>query len=342
MFRLISIIGLVAAVGCSSKDGDDDSGFGSSTDGGVADGCEVEEVSPAYPEADGAEFYYRGHVEFVFDGIDEDATITVTDGAGGAVDGSTSWEENKLSFAPTAPLAPSTQYSATLSHCGGDSTIGFMTGTLGSALDANVDLTNKTYVVDLDSARFVKPAGVGGLLLGMLEQYILLGVTSVSDTEIQMLGAISKSKEDENQDTCDPSINFPTAADFTTAPFFSVGPESTELSVAGISVVINDLMIAGDFASDGSYIGGAILAGLLDARDLAGVLVDNGLIEDDDPNAVCELIATFGVLCEACTDGEDYCLSIYVDQITARESDQTLIQVDSCDAETCDEGCPEE
>ena len=338
MFRLVTLIGLVAAAGCSSKSGDDDSATaGAGGDG--APGCEVEQVEPSYPEADGAEFYYRGHVEFVFDGIDEDASLTLADGGGTAVDGTTSWEENKLSFAPAAPLAPSTGYVATLNHCAGESTIQFMTSPLGGALEDGVDLVGKSYVVSLDSARFVKPAGVGGLLLGLLEQYILLGVSSVSDTEIQMLGAISKSKDDPSQDTCEPSINFPTAADFTTAPFFSVGPESTELSVAGVSVVINDLMIAGDFSADGSYIGGAILAGLLDARDLAGVLVDNGLIEDDDPGAVCDLIATFGVPCDACSDGENYCLSIYVDQITAEEADESLISVDTCDVETCDAGC---
>ena len=340
MFRLITLIGLVAAAGCSSKDGDDDSGS-AGAGGDATPGCEVEQVEPSYPEADGGEFYYRGHVEFVFDGIDEDATLTVADGAGTAVDGATSWEDNVISFAPTAPLAPSTGYAATLTHCGGESTIQFMTTSLGTPLDEGVDLVGKSYVVNLDSARFVKPAGVGGLLLGLLEQYILLGVSGVTDTEIEMLGAISKSKEDPSQDTCEPSINFPTAADFTTAPFFSVGPESTELSVAGVSVVINDLMIAGDFAADGSYIGGAILAGLLDARDLAGVLVDNGLIEDEDPGAVCDLIATFGVLCEACSDGEDYCLSIYVDQITAMEEDETLLPVETCDVDTCDEGCEE-
>ena len=126
MFRLVTLIGLVAAAGCSSKDGDDDSGF-SSGGGDGAPGCEVEQVEPAYPDADGGEFYYRGHVEFVFDGIDEDATLTLADGAGTAVEGTTSWEDNKISFAPAAPLTPSTGYAATLTHCGGESTIQFMT-----------------------------------------------------------------------------------------------------------------------------------------------------------------------------------------------------------------------
>jgi len=338
MFRLVSLIGLAAVIGCGSKDDDADSSAGESA---VDSGCDVEGASVLYPEADGAEFYYRGHVQFVFDGIDEDATLTVTDGAGAAVDGSTSWDENTFSFAPAAPLANSTQYSATLTHCLGESTIGFMTGALGGAIDDGVDLTGKTYVVELDGARFVKPAGVGGLLMGLLEQNILLGVTEVTDTEIKMMGAISETDTIE-QDRCEPSINFPEAADFTAAPFFSVGPEDTTLSAAGYDIVINNLMIAGDFASDGSYIGGAILSGLLDARDLVDALVGGGLLEDDDPNAVCDLIATFGVACGACPDGENYCLEIYVDQITANADDQTLVAQDVCDPDACAEGCDAE
>ena len=340
MYRLVSIIALATLVGCGGKD-DDDTSAGADVGEGATPGCEVDEVSPAYPEADGAEFYYRGSVEFVFDGIDEDATITLADAAGTAVDGSTSWMDNKLSFTPSAPLAPSTQYSTTLTHCGGESTIGFITGSLGGPLDEGVDLVGNTYVVNLDDANFVKPAGVGGLLLGLLEQHILLGVTEVTDTEIKMMGAISKDKPSTDQDTCDPSISFPAGADFTTAPFFSIGPETTSLSVAGISVNINDLMFAGDFASDGTYIGGAILSGLLDAAELAGVLVDNGLIEEEDPSAVCDLIATFGVACEDCGDGRAECLSIYVDRITAEETGTALIEVETCDVDTCEGGCAE-
>ena len=358
MLRLPVWIIALCISGCFSKSFDDDDdddwgnggwasdtgshshGHGSNGGGGSSPGdsaCEVEGVALSNPTTDGGELYYRAHVEFVFDGIDEDARIAVSDGIGNAVSGTSSWTDNKLSFAPNAPLTPSTSYSATLTHCAGENTIGFRTTSIGAPLEAGVDLVGKTYVVNLDDARFVKPAGVGALLLGLLEQYLLLGVTAGSDSEIQILGASSKSKEDTDQNTCEPSIDFPTA-DFN-EPFFSVGPERTSLSVGGMSVVISDLILSGDFASDGSYIGGAILAGLIDARDLAGVLVDNGLIEDEDPSAVCDLIATFGVLCEECGDGADYCLSIYVDQITAMEDSQTLLEVETCDVDTCEEGC---
>ena len=94
------------------------------------------------------------------------------------------------------------------------------------------------------------------------------------------------------------------------------------------------------FTSDGSQISGAILSGEIDARDLVGALVGGGLLEEEDPDAVCDLIGTFGVSCEACaSDGAAYCLAIYVDQITANYDDQTLVAQDACDPEACAEGC---
>jgi hypothetical protein len=156
-----------------------------------------------------------------------------------------------------------------------------------------------------------------------------------------MSGALSET-DSSAQDLCEPSIEFPEPADFTSAPFFSIGPQDTTLSAGGFDVAINQLQIAGDFTADGSQIGGAILSGEIDARDLVGALVGGGLLEEEDPDAVCDLIGTFGVACEACaSDGAAYCLAIYVDQITANRDPQTLVVQDACDPEACAEGCEE-
>jgi hypothetical protein len=342
MNRFVSILGLLALAACSSKGGDDTSGL-TDGDGVIGDTCDVEGVAVAYPSSDGAtDFYYRGAVEFTFDGIDDEATITVSDAGGNALAGSTSWVGNNLVFQPSTPLAAQSDYSATLSHCAGDSTVSFRTSDIGSALEGDAsDLVGNTYVIAFDGARFVKPAGVGSLLLGMLEQDILLGVISVSEDWIEMSGALSET-DSSAQDLCEPSIEFPEPADFTSAPFFSIGPQDTTLSAGGFDVAINQLQIAGDFTADGSQIGGAILSGEIDARDLVGALVGGGLLEEEDPDAVCDLIGTFGVACEACaSDGAAYCLAIYVDQITANRDPQTLVVQDACDPLACAEGCEE-
>ena len=344
---LISFFLTALCIGCSaetsSTKGDIDVEWNSNaSDTATAttpDYCGVEGTALGYPSMDGAsDFYYRGSVEFVFDGFDEGATIELTDGAGANVAGNTNWEGSSLLFAPSVPLAASTNYSATLTHCAGSASVSFRTSNLGSALEVDPsDLVGNTYVIELDGARVVQPAGVGSLLLGMFEQDILLGVTNASDTEIEMMGAISRD-DSTAQDLCAPSTDFPQAADFTSAPFFSIGPQDTNL----YNISISQLNIAGDFTADGSQIDGAILSGEIDARDLVGALVSRGLLEEEDPNALCDLIGTFGVACEACaTDGEPYCLSLYIDQITANLDDQTLIAQDECDPEACSDGCDE-
>jgi len=344
MNRFVSIFGLLALAACSNKDGGDTASLtDGDVDGGIADTCDVEGVAVAYPTSDGAtDFYYRGAVEFTFDGVDDEATITVSDAGGNALEGATSWIGSNLVFQPSTPLAAQSDYSATLSHCAGDSTVSFRTSDIGTTLEGDAaSLIGNTYVIAFEGARFVKPAGVGSLLLGMLEQDILLGVVSVSDTEIEMSGALSRT-DSTAQDRCEPSIDFPDAADFTGAPFFSIGPQDTTLSAGGFDVAINQLQIAGDFTADGSQIGGATFSGEIDARDLVGALVSGGLLQEEDPDAVCDLIGTFGVSCEACSsDGANYCLAIYVDQITANLDDQTLVAQDACDPVACDEGCEE-
>jgi hypothetical protein len=341
MIRLAFLVSGLALVGCGDKG--EDTGGGSEADGS-APACAVNAVSPAYPSSDGQpDFYYRADVEFKFDGIDEDATLTVKDLATGTdVAGTAVWTDSTLAFTPSAPFATANEFTATLSHCAGESSVGFTTSSLGSALEGDLSsLNGRTYKVGLDGARFVEPAGVGSLLLGLLEQDILLGVVSATDTELEMMGAISVDGGGE-QDRCEPSIEFPEVADFTSSPFFQIGPQDTTLSAAGYDIQISQLRISGDFSTDGTYIGGAILSGEIDARDIVGALVGGGLLEEEDPQAVCDLIGTFGVACAECSsDGQAYCLNLYVDQITATEEVFALVAQDECDPDACTEGCEE-
>ena len=347
MLRFAYILGLVSLVGCSSKSDEtagDDTGPAVGNDNGGSGACDTPAIGLAYPSADGAtDFYYRGSVEFEFvKNTDDDATITLESSAGEAIAGSLGWVGDVLSFTPDTALANSTNYKATLTHCAGAVDIGFTTSSLGGALeDGSSSLIGNTYAVALGEARFVKPEGVGGLLGGLLTQDILIGVVDANDTELNLVGALSE-EGSPNQDMCEPSIDFPVAADFTSAPYFSINADALALSASGYEIKINDFTLAGDFSADGSYIGGAVLAGLIDARDLTGALIGGGLIEEDDPQAVCDLIGAFGVVCEACSDGKNYCLTIHVDQIDAALTGDTLVAQDTCNPDECAAGCDEE
>ena len=104
------------------------------------------------------------------------------------------------------------------------------------------------------------------------------------------------------------------------------------MDVAGVSIVIDDLSVSGVFAPDASYIGGVRFGGAIDTRSLVDLIVEGG---GDD--AVCELVAGFGVECVPCgSDGEPYCLGLLVVDIDAPALSTTI---DTIEFEDCHEQC---
>ena len=155
------------------------------------------------------------------------------------------------------------------------------------------DPAGRTYVVDLASGRFIKPAGVGDLIGGLLENSILIGVVS-SGSELEIRGAISQ-EGNTDQDTCLPTLDDFPNADFTSTPYFEIPEGDVSISVAGFTVQINSMSISGTFSSDASYFGGGTVSGEIDARDLGPLL--KGQVDDTSPDYLCSLLAGFGVSC---------------------------------------------
>ncbi len=105
--------------------------------------------------------------------------------------------------------------------------------------------------------------------------------------------------------------------------------------MAGYSVTIDDLLISGTFAPDGSYFGGGTLSGLIDTRPLVSLVFD----DEDDDNAICDFILGFGVSCVACPNGDgDYCLELKAVDLVADQltSDVETIAYEDCHLECAD------
>ncbi len=282
----------------------------------------------AYPLPNTPDAYYRTPIEATLAELDPAATITVE-----GVQGTQSFRGNTLVFTPAAPLAPSTTYNVTVTHCA-ESTYSFTTSAVGGTVDT-ADLAGKTYALDLASGRFVHPEGVGSLLQQYLTTDVLVGVVSSDNTSIQMVGAIGiEEASPPAQDTCNATIPFP-QADFAANPFFEIGPETTTLNVEDFEITITDLMISGAFAPDATYLTGAVLSGSIDTRPLVPLLGDAEAGED----AICKLAESIGVACEPCPAGGNFCLSIYVDSIDAASTGTSLqviaSQEDACLREEC-------
>lgn len=304
MTRYLTLLSCGLLIACGGKDGSETD----DTDGDDTNPTCTNEITDSFPKDGTSDVYYRTTIEFTLASVSGNESIKVTAG-GEDVAGSTKTEDNRVVFTPATPLDPSTTYDVELDWDCGPTSLSWTTSSIGSPTDEG-GLVGNAYALDIASGRFVKPPGVGPLIQQQLDRDILIGVTSASATEIEMMGALATSAG--VQDVCTPSIDFPVAADFSENPFFEVSANTLTIEVQGISITIDDLVVSGAFAADGSSIEGAILAGAIDTRALKDLL---GTTEDD---GVCELVSTFGVNCETCSDGSgDYCLSVYVDSMQA-------------------------
>ncbi len=287
-------------------------------------------IDETVPENGATDAYWRSDIEFILDDPDESSPSIVLMQGETEVAGS-SWTNEDMDvvyFTPDAPLAPSTAYTATLSYCTGDAPIEFTTSDLGTPLAA--DIMSKTYVIDLASARFVEPAGVGELIGEFVTMNVLVGVAAIDGSAITMMGALSV-EGGTDQDFCTPTFDL--SADFTETPFFVIAADSIELSVAGYTIPLQDFEVSGTFAADGSYFGGGVLAGMVDARDIVDMIDEVDSYED-----ACNLTASFGAPCIACDDGVEACLALRADQILAEENPgQVLEEVTEKGHPNCEE-----
>ncbi|MEC8276917.1 MAG: Ig-like domain-containing protein, partial [Myxococcota bacterium] len=323
----MTFIGILLAsqIGCGGKSSD--------TAGGDINGnnaCDIE-IDETYPSS-GGEMYYRGSVTAELSDDDESASISVADSSGAAVSGSSSVDGDTITFTPDSPLTSGDTYTATVDYCAGPASFDFTVSSLGTPL--SVDISGNTYAVDLASGNFVEPAGIGDLIGGLLENDILIGVKSADNDVLSIRGAISETGN-SNQDYCSETLESFPDADFSESPYFEIPEGDVTLSVAGIDLTINSLSISGTFAEDGSYFGGGEVSGQLDARVLAPLAADLGL-EDDSPEALCNLLLGFGVQCIPCGDGEPYCANLRVNRLSADETGETLGLV--CEGD-CHESC---
>ena len=272
-------------------------------------------VSDIFPEPDTDTVYYRTSIRFTLGAADPGAVITLADNDGNDVPGTTTVQDVVVTFTPDAPLEPLTLYTATLtqspdSNCD-PASVTWGTSEVGQP--TTVDVTDTVYDLDLDSGNWVIPPGVGDLIATLIADAdieILIMPTAVK-AKASFLGALGDG--DQAQELCTETI--PLGGATFDDPYFELSADALPLAVEGLNITIEDLFLSGSFAPDGTSISGAVLAGAVDTRPLVPLLDPQG-----KDTAVCDLVAGFGIPCEACSDGTgDFCLSVRVEDIVANE-----------------------
>ena len=188
MYTNLTMIGLLIG-GCNANFQDGNSEITAPTEAVSAQNSDVCEatVRTISPASDGqANFYFRDNVIFTASTGADSAEIQLTTADGDIVEGST-WvddqveddEDLRVVFTPDEPLAPGTQYTATLDYCGGQPSVAFQTSELGTPIENPNALSGGTYTMDLSQARVVKPGIAAQALLMLVDNHLALQVLSL-------------------------------------------------------------------------------------------------------------------------------------------------------------------
>jgi hypothetical protein len=354
MYTNLTMIGLLL-VGCNSNFQAGSSDVETATNDvstQTSTACEatVRTISPA---SDGqANFYFRDNVVFALSEGADTAEVQLTTLDGTVMEGST-WIDDQVEdgddlqvvFTPDEPLAPGTEYTATLDYCGGQPSVEFQTSALGTPIENPDALSGGTYTMDLSQAHVVKPGIAAQALLMLVDNHLALQVNGASDDTLDVTIAPTDAQTGL-QDTCIPSLNASMPNNFEARPTFMVGPVDVPFTLAGFSMRLYDASASATFSADGSFFAGGTIAGNLDARDVVMALSGRGVLPSDSPEALCDIIGNAKLPCTACSDGEPYCLYLEVNEVSGHRGEsglenvqQTNCHVDcaeSCDNEECD------
>ncbi len=320
---LTAVVGLL--VGCGDEAADDyapdDDAVG---DDDVASDDDVAavpvEITETYPVAGATDVYHRNDLIVWFDGIADQVETTLVDDDGDPIEGVLAFNSESASttvatFDPYGEsenqhLDPSTAYTATVTWVHHDPvTWEFVTSEVGAPVTDVASLVGRDFRLDLASARFTQPTGVGSLLgqyLGDLD--LIAHIASIEDTDIQIhVGSVEVADGAYTQDLCDPTLAM-TSVDGDPGPglfdnpYVHFGPGDLHLAIEGYEATLLHVEIGVSFTADGA----ALAGGTLDTfMEVVGV----GFPED--PGAECDLLETLGIECVDCPDGSgEYCLPV--------------------------------
>jgi hypothetical protein len=270
------------------------------------------------PEDAASGWYWRDRPQ-VFTATTERAAYDayVLDADGQRLDTQLAWDDSGLMFTVEWDgwLQASSDYTLVVTDCSDRYEYGFRTGPLGQPLQGGPDsLVGQTFLLDLEGAEWVEPPQLSSLISLYLTTPILLGVRYADEDQIIGAPGFTDPFGFVFQDPQAPSWDFP-MADFSAQPFLDAQVDRVVLQYDfGSDVVdipVEDFVLQATISADGQTMGGGVLRGVGDTRNLGVVLGDA-----DDLGALCELAGGLGLQCIPCEDGERYCLNLAARDLT--------------------------
>ena len=159
------------------------------------------------------------------------------------------------------------------------------------------DLVGQTYFINLSTADYTEPPGVGSMLGLFLDMPLLLGVASVETDVINFEAGLGEQHPTTGQWSTIGDHWIFDGADFSGSPYFSAATPLLDIPYGAVTIPVHDFAITGTFAADMSAIGFATFTGLGDTSTM-GPLLNLG----SDPFALCEFLGDQGIPCADCPE----------------------------------------
>jgi hypothetical protein len=232
------------------------------------------------------------------------ATFDLVGASGAAVPLTPTWNDGHTlaTLAPTLDVEAA--YTLGVEVCGARTESAFTT--VPELAVSAASLEGRVYVTRLSDATSFEPSILDFLASSYLTTPLLIPVLDASASSIELAlgqGALADDGSYSVDLSRSPWSFGPTS--FTDAPVFRAGPaDGGALGYEDLAIPIEALTLAGAFSSDGEQIAPLVLSGLLDTRNLGELVGGAG------ESGVCDILLLAGISCEACADGEAYCVPI--------------------------------
>jgi hypothetical protein len=275
--------------------------------GGIVD-CDATLSSTPSIELPTSSWFFRDAVELQFDEVNIALNLTLTDSSGADVSVGFEWNESR-EIAYVLPESGAwmgdEEYTLVADFCGKTETLTFGTSEYGLPLESDASsLVGNTYNIDLASAEYSHPPGIGTLLSQNIDQPLLFGIESASADSLDFIAALGAYTNTGGIEQTTGLWYFP-GADFSTSPYFDAFADTLNIQYGSIDIPIFEFKIAGTFSADAQKIGMAHFEGLGDTRGISAELGTG------DENMLCNLLANSGAGCVPCpnaTGDEAFCV----------------------------------
>ena len=314
-FVLISVL---FAMGCDSesqvdmKDIPEASNEEASTEEASAEDedCEITIVDTK-PNSGAMGWFYRDSVTLTFSDANPNISIVATNSAGETEPVSFAWDDVRLNatvLPDSGNWSPAETYTLEVSLCGATPTMEFSTSEYGSTMDiADEDLVGNTYFVDLSTANYIEPPGVGALLSLFIDTPLLFGVTAIDGEVIDFEAGLGEQAGSSSDWSIFGDRWSFSNADFTQSPYFYASTDLLNIPFDDVDIPVHGFYLSGTFSPSGDEIGFVEFSGLGDTSNM-GLLMGFGTA----PDALCsnELFINAGIICEECPTGGAYCVQL--------------------------------